>query len=115
MPIYRFKIETGLTTQAAIARVKELVGPPRSFWGGVQYSFGLGDAAPPFVGKVERDRFRVHRDIRYRNSFLPMVWGHITSGPTGSRVRVTVFMHPVVTGFMAVWFYGLGFVAVSLF
>ena len=60
------------------------------------------------------ERFRVRRDIRYRNSFLPLVWGRIVSGRRGSRVRVTVFMQPLVAAFMAVWFYGLGSVTVSL-
>ena len=114
MPIYRFEIEAGLTKQATIARIKELVGPPRSFWRGAK-SFGLGDAAPPFVGKVEGDSFRVRRDIRYRNSFVPLVWGHITSVPMGSRVRVTMFIHPFIAAFMSVWFYGVGFGAVAFF
>src|SRR2546425_5398947 len=84
MPIYWFELEARLGTQAAIARIKELVGPPRSFWTG--FSFGAGDdATPPFIGKIEGDSFRVRRDIHYRNSFLPLVWGRISSVPMRSE------------------------------
>src|SRR3989442_13363605 len=107
MPIYWFELEARLGTQAAIARIKELVGPPRSFWTG--FSFGAGDdATPPFIGKIEGDSFRVRRDIHYRNSFLPLVWGRISSVPMGTHISVTMFLHPMVALFMAVWVFGLG-------
>src|SRR5436189_4630174 len=107
MPIYRFELEARLRTQAAIARIKELVGPPRSFWTG--FSFGAGDdATPPFIGKIEGDSFRVRRDIHYRNSFLPLVWGRISSVPMGTHISVTMFLHPTVVLCMAVWFCGVG-------
>jgi hypothetical protein len=49
--------------------------------------------------------FRIRRDIRYRNSFLPLVWGNIVPTPMGARVVVTMFMHPLVLAFlgMLVW------------
>src|SRR2546425_2497227 len=107
MPIYWFELEARLGTQAAIARIKELVGPPRSFWTG--FSFAAGDdATPPFIGKIEGDSFRVRRDIHYRNSFLPLVWGRISSVPMGTHISVTMFLHPIVALFMAVLFFGVG-------
>ena len=36
-----------------------------------------------------------------------MIWGRLFSTPTGTTVRVTMFLHPLVAVFMAVW---LGFV-----
>ena len=106
MPIYRFELEARLGTQAAIARLKELVGPPRSFWRGLW--FGGDDVTPPFIGKIEGDFFRIRRDIRYRNSFQPLVWGRISSVPMGTRISVTMFLHPIVALFVAVWFCGVG-------
>jgi len=105
MPIYHFEIETCLTSQAAIARIRDMVGPPRSFLQGVWTG---GAASPPFIGKVERDSFRVRRDIRYRNSFQPLIWGRITNEPMETHVNVTMFIHPVVALFMLLWFSGIG-------
>jgi hypothetical protein len=64
-------------------------------------------SGPPFIGTVQDNSFKVRRDIRYRNSFLPMIWGRLISIPTGTRVRVTMSLHPLVAVFMLVW---LGFV-----
>lgn len=36
-----------------------------------------------------------------------MIWGRLISIPTGTRVRITMFLHPLVAVFMLVW---LGFV-----
>src|SRR5947199_9411015 len=92
MAIYRCELEARLGTQATIARSKELVWPPRSFWTG--FSFGAGgDATPPFIGKIEGDSFRVRRDIHYRNSFLRLVWGRISSVHMGYHMRITLFCH----------------------
>jgi hypothetical protein len=105
MPLYRFHIETRLSPPAAMARIMGMVGLPRS--SSVE---GLGpgdDASPPFVGKVEGDVFRIRRDIRYRNAFLPVIRGRITSLPMGARVSVTVRLPPAVALFMSAWFAGL--------
>ena len=67
-----------------------------------------------FVGAAKGDRFRVRRDIRYRNSFLPIVLGRVTAVPAGVRVEVTMFLHPIVAVFMLVWFSGVGFAAWAL-
>lgn len=116
MPIYQFEVQSHLTPRLAMERVKELVGPKRTFLGEFKRSFGAGEeSGRPFIGSVEADSFRVRRDIRYRNSFLPLVWGHIGSIPMGSRLRVTMFLHPLVAVFMLVWFSGVGVGALAFF
>jgi len=47
--------------------------------------------------------FHMRRDIRYRNSFLPRVHGHVMFDPVGTRVRVTMRLHPVAAGFVLFW------------
>ena len=105
MPFYRFDFEVSMPRQNAVARIQELVGPSRSFLEEVKRSFIRGrEASPPFIGEVEADTFRARRDIRYRNSFLPLIRGRVTSTPTGSHIRVTMHLHRVVVVFMLVWF-----------
>jgi hypothetical protein len=57
----------------------------------------------PFVGYVKEDSFRLQRNIRYRNSFLPLIRGRIVPTETGTQVQVTMFMHPVAVIFMVFW------------
>jgi hypothetical protein len=92
MPIYRFHVAEK---------------PP--LWKSLFAGWGSRDpGCLPFIGTVYEDSFRVRRDIRYRNSFLPMVWGRLESIPSGTRVFVTMFIHPLVALFMVFW---LGMVA----
>jgi hypothetical protein len=109
MPFYRFEIATHRSTPDALRCIEQMLAPPRSFFRGPKFGFRFAPATTrPFVGTVEGKKFRIHRDIYYRNSFLPMIRGHVDSGPVGTRVRVTMYLHPFVAVFMAVWFSGVG-------
>ena len=102
MPFYRCELAANLTAESAMARIRAMITPRPSPWNGFQRSFTI--PIFPFIGTVEGDRFRVRRDIRYRNSFLPIVLGRVRTVPTGVRVGVTMFLHPTVAVFMLVWF-----------
>ena len=110
MPFYRCELATNLTAESAMARIRAMIAPGPSRWNAFQRSFDR-DSIPlrPFIGTAEGDRFRVRRDIRYRNSFLPIVLGRVSTVPTGVRVGITMFLHPVIAVFMLVWFSGIGY------
>lgn len=116
MPIYHFAFDVPLPSQVVAARLQAFVRQPRGFFESIRNSvaspFKVGssdNSEPPFLGKVNDDSFRVRRDIRYRNSFLPLIWGRIASGAGGSHLSVTMFLHPFVAAFMAFWFSGVGY------
>src|SRR5437763_11727576 len=115
MPFYRFHLDTALPEPAAFERVREFTRPRRTFRESIGIAFRRDDAAsPPFLGTVGRSCFRLRRDIRYRNSFLPLIWGRIVPSPRGSRINVTMFLHPLVAVFMIIWFSGLGYALAQL-
>jgi len=100
MPLYRFHIDTTVPPQAVTERLRCAVRDSPKF----REFFGRKNPdGPPFIGSVRDFSFRIRRDIRYRNSFLPLVWGHIVPTPMGARVVVTMFMHPLVLAFMLFW------------
>jgi hypothetical protein len=104
MPFYRFHIDTIASPQIVTERVRSAVrekpGFREYFWSAWT---GKSPDGPPFIGSVQDNSFRIRRDIRYRNSFLPRVWGHIVPTPTGTRTVVTMFMHPFAMVFMTFW------------
>jgi hypothetical protein len=115
MPWYRFDIEVALPSAEVSARIQSLIRAPPGFWQSVRETFGsVGAGQPPFLGQVMGDSFRIRRDIRYRNSFLPVIRGHIQPTPTGSLVRVSMSLHPAVAVFMAVWLTGVSGVGVAM-
>jgi hypothetical protein len=104
MPFYRFQIQSRLTTETILVRIRALVRESPGFWQSVRESLGRRpDDSPPFIGRVEGNRFRMRRDIRYRNSFLPQVHGSVVPNPVGANVKVTMYLHPLVVGFMLFW------------
>jgi hypothetical protein len=116
MPFYRFHLDTPLSESTAFERIQGLIRPRRGFREWIAFNITRQDntVGPPFLGKASRGTFRLHRDIRYRNSFLPFVWGRIVPSRGGSRINITMFLHPLVTLFMIVWFSGLGYAVAKL-
>jgi hypothetical protein len=109
MPVYRFQIQSHLTTQAVLERVRALLRETPAFQQSLKESFGSrSDGAPPFIGKVEGSKFKCRRDIRYQNSFLPRIAGHVDSYPTGTKIDVIMYLHPLVLVFMLFWLGGVG-------
>ncbi len=85
-----------------ISQVREkLAGhvEPRSFWN----FFAAGDN--DFVGKVDLDSFKIHRNVNYRNSFLPTICGSLESHPLGTKITIRMRLHPLVMAFLMFWIY----------
>ncbi|MGD1850399.1 MAG: hypothetical protein ACFCBU_07255 [Cyanophyceae cyanobacterium] len=57
----------------------------------------------PFLGQSSDNGFEIRRHIHYRNSFLPIVTGQYAATPQGTRVIVTMQLHPLVIVFIILW------------
>lgn len=116
MPIYRFKIDSPLTTQVVLQRIQGLARAAPGFWQSIRGVFGRDRTqSTPFIGAVEGESFRLHRDIAYRNSFLPRISGRVVATPAGTRIIVNMFLHPIVGAFMLFWLSGVGIAALTSF
>ena len=58
---------------------------------------------------MEGNELRFYRDIRYRNSFLPRIYGKVVPSPGGAQVDVLMTLHPVVALFILFWLGAVGF------
>ena len=113
MPFYRCQIESPLTSEAVLLRVRGMVREAPGLIQSIEESYGsLTESAPPFMGSVDGATFSMRRDIRYHNSFLPRVRGSVVSSPGGgATVFLTMHLHPAVFVFMLFWHVPVGFVA----
>ncbi len=107
IPYRRFELATSLEPGTVATRVAGNLSARRSFWDRIT-GHGRG-----FEGEVTSERFRFSRIIGYRNSFLPVVRGHIRPDTGGSRVDVTMTIHPAVMLFLVFWGVGFGAGAVA--
>ena len=62
-----------------------------------------------FIGKVSISGFRIRSNIKYRNSFLPIIKGSVKAGENGSEVIIKMRMHPFVSVFLTIWLGGVFF------
>ena len=73
-------------------------------------AFKLGWRAPvyskPYIGFIADGEFEIHRNITYRNSFLPIIRGKISSQLNGATITIKMGIENFVKVFMAIW---LGF------
>ena len=101
-PYHQLTIQTRLPLKEAKARLERLVLPKRSF---SDRFWGRGSG---FEGVVTQNGFTLVRQINYRNSFRPTLYGRFEDTPTGTRVRVRMVMHPLVIVFCIFWAGGVG-------
>jgi len=115
MALYRFQLRSDLSTQAVLERLQTLAREQPGFGQSLKESFGWREGdSPPFIGRVEGNSFKLYRDIRYRNSFLPRIRGHVSAYRDGTNIDVTMYLHPVVLVFMLFWLGGVGASAVAM-
>jgi len=115
MPFCRFEIEVASSPDAVSQRVEAITRDAPDLWDSIKESFGVRNTGAAFIGTVGDGAFSLRRDIRYRNSFLPRIRGVVLRNPPGSRVRVTMYLHPLVAVFVLVWLVGAGTAAFASF
>jgi hypothetical protein len=112
MPLYWFHFD--LTTQPHVfnERLRSIVREEPGVTEEMQRSWtSRGAAGPPFLGRVEDDKFALRLDSNYRNSFHPIIRGRVIPTQTGARVRVFMFLHPFTALFMMFWLGVVGYAA----
>jgi hypothetical protein len=115
VPFYRFEIDVDAPPPVVVERLRSIVRDKPTFMESLRQIWPFGNpAGAPFIGCVQEESFKIRRDIRYRNSFLPMIWGRVTPNGVGARVYVTMFIHPLVALFMIFWLGMVGYGALSI-
>jgi hypothetical protein len=115
VPFRRINILSSLSPDDARERLKKLTRTRLGLWEAMTRPMKANPTDPPFIGRVGIT-FKIHRDIRYGNSFLPIIRGKIVPTSGGrTLVRITMSL-PIYTAlFMVVWLSGVGFgVAVTI-
>ena len=114
MPFYRFSIDTPLTPDEAMARLRSLIHERKR--SGLLEAFEdemlrAKDDVTPFVGQIDEYSFRVRRDQWKFLSAYPRIWGAVLPAPNGARVRVTLLPNAIAAigllgwaGILVTWF-----------
>ncbi len=110
VPFRRFHLDAVATPEIVVERLRKEVRPKPGL---DEYSRVMWKSAKPegpvFIGKIEGYTFRIQQVVRGRNSFIPLIWGRIEPTQSGTRIDVTMFMHPFVFAFTLFWLGAVGY------
>jgi len=96
---YFFHIEVPAPVSVVAEKVRAIVrrepayGAYVALWKGGYDESALGLRA--FVGSVQDSSFKIRRIRRGKQDFLPEIWGTLVETPTGTQVKLKMFMRPV--------------------
>lgn len=106
IPLEKYTILTNLSEEEVLLRLRKIIGnPDRRF----QFSFmGIdlkkhSNASFDYEGTISDNAFKISRVIRYRNSFLPVIKGTVSSFVNKTEIHISMKMHLVVRIFMIIW------------
>jgi len=57
----------------------------------------------PYEGTIDENKFLINRVIDYRNSFLPVISGEITSKLSGSEIHIKMQLNTFTKIFISIW------------
>jgi len=107
LPLENYIIRTKLTEEEIIQRLNEFTKNT-----GVKSNaslFGLGTlfgqrSGGPYEGTITSNRFKISRIISYRNAFLPVIKGSISSFLNQREITISMGLNLFVKVFMIIWF-----------
>ena len=90
-----------MTETEIMTRLSEIVDLKKS-------AFGVSnpDPAKQYVGKIDGRRFKIHRIIKGRNSFIPIIQGNIIDNLSTRSIEVKMRLHFMVILFL-LWVSGV--------
>jgi hypothetical protein len=85
LPFENDVLTTKIPTLEVLRRIADNVEPRQGF---TLSSFNNRKYTKPYIGSIHGLSFTMSRNINYRNSFLPIITGHIETFPGKTQVRI---------------------------
>ena len=93
-------IISNLTQTEIIKKLSEIVDSEQRFF------FSYPNQAKKYTGKIDNKRFKIHKIIKGRNSFIPFIQGEISDNVSTRKIEFTMRLHFIVILFL-LWVSGL--------
>ena len=85
IPYEKITFQSELTPSEIVAKLKIVTS-----------RFPWHKPRPEFIGSIFTGGFRIHHNIRNRNSYLPFLIGKIHANNEGSEIVVIMYAHPLI-------------------
>lgn len=102
LPFEKYTIQTALSEEEVLERLQIITRTTDT----IRFSFRKAvilRSNYEYNGEIHGKSFEIWRNIRYRNSFLPVIRGTVSSGSGGTEIRLSMRMNLFVMVFMGIW------------
>lgn len=103
LPIENYVLTTKLSPQEVHNRIAANIEPKA----GIRLSLIPRNASKPYEGQIYNNQFTINRIIDYKNSFLPIIKGSISTYLGQTQIAITMKPYTFVLIFMGVWMGGI--------
>jgi hypothetical protein len=110
LPFEHYVLTSRLSVDEVKSRLAANIEPKKSF------GFSMYNSSPnkPYEGKISGNTFTISRIINYRNSFLPVITGDISSFHGKTQIKVKMQPETFVLIFMSLWLGIVGLVCLGI-
>lgn len=108
LPFERITYKTALKPAEVAHRLQEITEPKKFIRTTV---FGK-KSLKQYEGTVDDNSFVIKRIIGYRNSFLPIIKGHVAQDVDGTRISIKMQLSVIVAVFIGFWCAAVGIACV---
>jgi hypothetical protein len=109
LPFENYVLTSKLPAEEVKRRLADNIEPKKSF----MLSVFNRDTNKPYEGQISGDTFTINRIINYRNSFLPVITGHISTSPGKTQINVKMRLVTFVSIFISLWLGIVGIVCLG--
>lgn len=110
LPYENYVIQTKLSVDEVMKRLNENIEPKKF----VRLPSFNNYPIKPYEGKIVGSNFTISRIIQYRNSFLPVVKGEISTFLSQTQIRVKMQPPTYVILFMSIWLGIIGIACIGI-
>lgn len=115
LPFENYTLITKLSIEDVCKRISENIEPKKT----AIFSFLSCNSTKPYEGELVGDSFNISRIINYRNSFLPIIKGQITTSLGQTQIKIKMRPATFVLIFISIWLgivglFCIGFLAAGI-
>jgi hypothetical protein len=106
LPVENYIIRTKLTEEQIVQRLNEFTKNTGVKSNASLFGFGTlfgQKSGGPYEGTIKSNEFKISRIISYRNSFLPVIRGSVSSFLNQREITISMGLNLFVKVFMIIW------------
>lgn len=108
LPYLEHNIDSEKPPEAIYAILQSVTTAPKYLLGSLPHSEFFGEVHPTDFKIVSNINYHNSSNLKYKNSFLPIMKGKIKARGSGSVIELKLSLHLLVRVFLTVWFGMMG-------